>query len=299
MRVLITGAEGFTGRYMAAELVAAGHEVSGMVRERSSLSAGFPVHAGDLLDPASLTAVVDKTQPEAVIHLAGIAFVAHGNVADIYASNLIGTRNLLQVLVNSVPTMRCVLLASSANVYGNVAGDRLDESVPPRPANDYAVSKLGMEYVAALYSHRLPIVVTRPFNYTGVGQSPNFVLPKIVDHFRRRASVIELGNLDVARDFLDVRTVAAYYRRLLESPVAVGGTFNVCSGQAWSLADVLDLLRQLSGRALEVRVNPAFVRQDEVKRLCGSPDRLVSLVGPLTPIPLSETLQWMLDAPQA
>jgi nucleoside-diphosphate-sugar epimerase len=296
MRVLITGAEGFTGRYMGAELAAAGYQVHGLVREPVSFPQAYSLYVGDLLQPDSLVAVIEKVRPAAVIHLAGMAFVAHGNIADIYANNLVGTRNLLQALVDAAPNVQTVLLASSANVYGNVGGDRLDELVSPRPANDYAVSKLAMEFAAALFSQRLPIVITRPFNYTGVGQSANFVLPKIVDHFRRGADVIELGNLDVARDFLDVRTVVGYYRRLLETPAAVGGTYNVCSGQAWTLGQVLDLLRQISGRGIEVRVNPAFVRPDEVKILCGSAERLQSVVGVPPAISLSQTLRWMLEA---
>lgn len=297
MRVLITGAEGFTGHYLAAELKAAGHEVHGLVRQSSPVTMLDSEHVADLLDPKTLHSVVQEVRPESVVHLAAIAFVAHGSIDEIYRTNVVGTRNLLQVLADAGLPLKSVLLASSANVYGNAAGQQLAETVAPSPANDYAVSKLAMEFVARLYSSRLPLVVTRPFNYTGVGQSLSFLLPKIVDHFRRRAAVIELGNLDVARDFLDVRTVVDYYRRLLETPASIGGTFNVCSGRAWALADVLDLVKALSGHSIEVRVNPAFVRSDEIKVLSGSAARLQSLVGIPAPIALPDTLRWMLDAP--
>ena len=297
MRVLITGAEGFTGHYLAAELKAAGHEVHGLVRHPTPSAVLDSVRVADLHDAPALASVIQEVKPDALVHLAAIAFVAHGSIDDIYRTNIVGTRNLLQALSEASTPVKSMLLASSANVYGNAAGGRLDEATPPQPANDYAVSKLAMEYVAQLYSNRLPFIVTRPFNYTGVGQSINFLLPKIVDHFRRRAPVIELGNLDVARDFLDVRTVVAYYRQLLESPAAVGGTFNVCSGRTWSLTEVLDLARDLSAHSIEVRVNPAFVRADEVKTLCGNPAKLQSLVGNTPVIELRETLRWMLEAP--
>ena len=110
------------------------------------------------------------------------------------------------------------------------------------------------------------------------------------------APLIELGNLDVARDFSDVRNVVQLYRRLLEAPAALGQTFNVCSGQAWSLNDVLAMVREISGHDFEVRVNPAFVRQNEVKTLVGSRAKLDAVVGEVPEIALRDTLRWMLEA---
>jgi nucleoside-diphosphate-sugar epimerase len=107
--------------------------------------------------------------------------------------------------------------------------------------------------------------------------------------------VIELVNLDVARDFSDVRTVAAAYAKLLTEPAAIGETFNICSGRAVSLREVVEMVSELSGHPLEVRVNPAFVRANEVRTLCGSPDKLEKVIGPLDSIPLRQTLGWMLE----
>lgn len=297
-RILVTGAHGFTGRYLAAELQRAGYEVHGLVRDAASddvigVSALHPV---DLSDIARLTSVLREVQPHKVVHLAAIAFVAHGDVEAIYRTNLVGTRNLLEGLTQAKVPLDAVLLASSANVYGNSVGGVLDENTPPAPANDYAVSKLAMECAARLYAGRLPLIMVRPFNYTGVGQAESFLIPKIVNHVRRRAPVIELGNLDVARDFSDVRNVVQLYRRLLEAPAAVGQTFNVCSGQAWSLNEVLTMVREISGHNFEVRVNPAFVRQNEVKTLVGSRARLDAVVGAVPEITLRDTLRWMLEA---
>ena len=299
-RVLITGAEGFTGRYLAAELHQAGYEVHGLVRSlpADKVAGASRLHVADLADAAALAAVVREVQPHQVAHLAAIAFVAHGDVDAIYRTNVVGSRHLLEALAASQAPLSAVLLASSANVYGNAAGGVVDESTPPAPANDYAVSKLAMEYVARLYADRLPVVMARPFNYTGVGQAESFLIPKIVSHLRRRAPLIELGNLDVARDFSDVRTVVQYYARLLACKAASGGTFNVCSGEAASLNDVLALVRQISKHDFDVRVNPAFVRQNEVKSLVGSRARLDAMVGEVPRIALVDTLRWMLeDAP--
>lgn len=188
-----------------------------------------------------------------------------------------------------------MLLASSANIYGNTDVGVIDENVVAAPANDYAVSKLAMEYMARLWQDKLPLIFVRPFNYTGVGQQENFLLPKIVGHFRRQASEIELGNLQVWRDFSDVRMVARSYRRLLAA-APLGQTFNVCSGQAYSLGEVLEMMGEIAGYQMSVRVNPAFVRANEVLRLVGDNRRLSAAIGPLEPVPLADTLRWMYSA---
>ena len=297
-KVLITGADGFTGRYLAKELSDAGHEVHGLVHlpMPDGVEGVSQLHVANLCDLPALSAVMQAVQPEKVAHLAAIAFVAHGDVSAIYNTNLVGTRNLLESLVLSKSPLSAVLLASSANIYGNSVGGMLDESTPPAPANDYAVSKLAMEYAAALYADRLPVIIARPFNYTGVGQAESFLIPKIINHVRRKAPVIELGNLDVARDFSDVRNVVRVYHRLLEAPSAVSQAFNVCSGKAWSLNEVLSMVREISGHDFEVRVNPAFVRQNEVKTLLGSRSKLNEATGVMQEIEFRETLRWMLEA---
>jgi nucleoside-diphosphate-sugar epimerase len=289
-RALVTGINGFTGRYLVAELEAAGFRVFGTAHHGEP--AGGDVRTVDLCDRDRLRAVVAEVRPDVVAHLAAISFVPHGDAEAIYRVNVVGTRNLLDALAGLDARPRCVLLASSANVYGNAPVEVIDESVPPGPTNDYAVSKLAMEYLARIWMDRLPIVITRPFNYTGVGQPPNFLLPKVVSHFQTRAPVIELGNTDVARDFSDVRTVAAAYRRLLEVAPA-GEIFNVCSGRAYALDDVLGMMGRIAGYEIEVRINPAFVRANEVMRLLGSAAKLEQAIGPLPAIPLEETLQWM------
>ncbi|MBC7500140.1 MAG: GDP-mannose 4,6-dehydratase, partial [Herminiimonas sp.] len=192
---------------------------------------------------------------------------------------------------------RRVLIASSANIYGNAAGGMLDEATPPQPVNHYAVSKLAMEHMVRTWHDRLPIVMTRPFNYTGVGQSPSFLVPKIVSHFTRREPVIELGNIDIERDFSDVRMVARVYRALLEADCA-GQTVNVCSGRAYALRDIVSMMQEIAGYAIEVRVNPAFVRYSDVRTLAGSSAKLNALVGAAAamPMPFDETLRWMVTA---
>ena len=296
-RILVTGVEGFTGQYLAPLLAAAGHEVHGIVHDDDA----YPIrgvhkfYPADITDLSSVTRVAKEVRPEYVVHLAGIAFVAHADVEQIYRANIVGTRQLLEALANLSERPQSVLIASSANVYGSAREGILHESMTPCPANDYGVSKLATEHLARLYRDSLPLIVVRPFNYTGRGQSTHFVIPKITAHARARAPSIELGNVSVARDFSDVRTIAQIYSRLLETPKAIGGTYNVCSGRAVTLAEVLEIVARLSGHQMEVCVNPAFVRNNEVQILRGSTAKLESVIGSVSSITLEETLRWMLD----
>ncbi|WP_126877730.1 NAD-dependent epimerase/dehydratase family protein [Paraburkholderia kururiensis] len=289
-RVLITGARGFTGAYVRDELQRAGYEVVGAVGHTHTAEANE--HVLDITSLEACRRVIGEVRPTHIVHLAAISFVAHDDALDMYRVNVLGTLNLLQACVDVGVQPQKILVASSANVYGNAAGV-VDENVMPAPVNHYAASKLAMEHLVRTWFDRLPIVMTRPFNYTGRGQESRFLVPKIVSHFVQRKPFIELGNLDVARDFSDVRVVAATYRALLESEAACGQTVNVCSEHARTLHEVIDMVREASGHDLEVRVNPAFVRANEVKVLVGSAARLRSLVPDVKPIDFAETIKWM------
>ncbi len=289
-RVLLTGADGFTGRYLSPALEQAGWEVYGL-----SQSAGHSDReiVADLLEKDSLIGAVKQLQPDAVIHLAAISFVGHADPLDFYRVNMFGTMNLLSAIQDAGLSPK-IIVASSANVYGNPRCEHIDEDVCPAPVNHYAMSKLAMEHMVRSHFEQFDVLVTRPFNYTGIGQDKNFLVPKIVDHFRRGADKIELGNLDVARDFLDVRDVAAAYVQLLESD-ATSEVVNICSGEAVSLQKIVGMAEQICGRSMDVRVNPKFVRANEIKRLAGDNLRLRSH-GWKKQYSFEETLRWMLTA---
>jgi len=297
-RTLITGVAGFTGRYLAPLLAKLGHEVHGITHdsEVQTVEGVHSIYDADLADFTAVCGIVRAINPQHVVHLAGIAFVAHSDIEQIYRSNVVGTRQLLEALALLPQTPVSILLASSANVYGNAREGVLDESLSYAPVNDYGISKVAMEYVASLYRARLPLVVVRPFNYTGRGQSDQFVIPKIVAHAINGARVIELGNLDVARDFSDVRTIVQIYARLLANREAIGRTFNICSWHAVALREVLGMVSRLKHHEFDVRVSPALLRTNEVRSLCGSPAHLESVIGKIPRIPLEETLSWMLGA---
>jgi nucleoside-diphosphate-sugar epimerase len=281
MNVLVTGAHGFTGRYVREALESHGHRVTAL--------------QSNLMDSAAVAVEVAQVQPDAVVHLAAIAFVGHGDAGAFYQVNLIGARHLLEALVRHAPNVRSVLLVSSANVYGNQAEGALSEDMLLNPANDYAVSKWAMEKMAGLYKDKLPLFIVRPFNYTGIGQDENFLVPKIVAHFRQQKTQIELGNLDVWREFGDVRSVADIYRQLLEL-VPCGETLNIGTGQAYSLREVIALCETITQHKIEIRVNPQFVRANEVRILKSNVDHFHKIVGQKnTNFSLEDTLRWMLN----
>lgn len=291
-KVLMTGISGFTGQHFAARLTQAGYQVVGVTHSERTLP--WRTVSCDLTDRERLLHLVEAEQPDYMVHLAAISFVAHGDLRELYLSNVLGSRNFLEAAAAVSP--KAVLYASSANVYGNAEADFITEQQPVAPANDYAVTKVAAELLVPLFPS-VPVTVVRPFNYTGPGQALKFLLPKIVSHFKQKASAIELGNLDVERDFSDVRMVCDAYLRLLENP-APGQTFNVCSGRGYTLRQVLAMVAEISGHQLDVSVNPAFVRANEVKRLVGSNQKLCNWLGELKQPDLRDTLSWMLESAQ-
>jgi GDP-6-deoxy-D-talose 4-dehydrogenase len=283
MNILLTGAAGFTGLFFKQAAEAAGHTV-------------WPLVA-NLTDKNAVAAEVAQAQPTAVVHLAAISFVGHADEAAFYSVNVLGTLNLLAALAALPVPPTKVLLASSANVYGNCNTSPITEAQTPTPLNHYATSKLAMEHMALTYADRLPLVITRPFNYTGPGQAPQFLIPKLVSHFARRAERIELGNLHVEREFNDVRMVCAAYLGLLAHGEP-GQAYNVCSGEPYSLKHLIDTLVELTGHSIVVNVNPSFVRSNEVYRLCGNPAKLHAVLAQaglnLKQPSLHDMLAWML-----
>lgn len=251
----------------------------------------------DLTDHGAVQRQVLEIAPDTVVHLAAISFVGHSDDNAFYAVNAVGTMNLLAALVHLPQAPRRVLLASSANVYGNCEASPIVETQPPAPVNHYAMSKLAMEHMARTYADRLPLIIARPFNYTGPGQGANFVIPKLVDHFARRAPTVALGNLQVEREFNDVQMVCSAYLHLLDCG-APGETYNICSGRPYSLQRVIDVMTRISGQQIEVVVNPDFVRANEVHRLCGNPSKLLTLLKQhgklIDDAPLEDTLRRML-----
>lgn len=288
-KVLITGIDSFTGEHLKVYLQNSGYDVYGT----SLFESGEKKYKCDITKKSDLLTVLDKVRPEFMIHLSGISFAAHDNSEEFYKVNTIGTTNILDGFIALGLNPQKIILASSATVYGNQGLEVLDESLCPKPANHYGASKYAMESLAQNYFDKLNIIITRPFNYTGVGQAEHFLIPKIVKHFREKKETIELGNLHVSREFNDIGFVCEVYKRLMECDKR-SDTLNICSGRGVKLLDVIDMMSEIAGYEIKVEVNPAFVRHDEIKTLSGSPKKLFELIGEVKQIEFKETLKSML-----
>ena len=286
-RVLITGLSGFTGRYVKKELERRGYEVYGL----DYLPARSKV---DLRDFESICFIMKLLKPDYIIHLAGISSVVHKDSLSFYETNVIGTENLLKATRICNPSIRLLILASSANVYGApVTTQPICETSILRPVTHYGISKLAMELVAKTYSKDLPITIVRPFNYTGVDQSEKFVIPKIIEAFKKNVSVLRLGNLDVARDFSDVRDVAMIYGELLDR-VVVDQLLNICSSNCIYLSSIINYCRRIfDNYSLHIEVDDSLVRSNEIEVLYGSNEKLKNLLNINFQYSIEETLLWM------
>jgi len=291
-RVLVTGARGFTGNPLVERLRQDGHEVVALSRKDND---GREVDV-DLRDFDGLMRMLSQLRPAAVVHLAGIATLNHGDIGEIYSTNVVGTATLFAALAAAKIEPGIVIVASSGQLYAPTEdGAPLGEDAPLAPKSHYAVSKHAAEEIAAVYARQFRIIVTRPFNYTGPGQTTSFLVPKIVRHYAERRGEIRLGNLDVFRDFSDIDRVVEAYARLVTRSIDPT-TVNICSGRVVYLADVVKIMTELSGHSMRVLTDRALLRADEPRVIVGSPARLESLVGPLPNPEFRDTLARMFEA---
>ena len=301
MKILVTGAAGFAGRHLVRELLAAGHAVA---TTDAFPADGLPDYApADLRDGAALRALVRAARPDAAIHLAAISFVPDAaKDPDLLRDvNVGGPLRLAEALLAEAPEARLAFV-SSAQVYGTAASEKeLDEDAPLAPASPYARSKADAEReLAALAAARgLRLVVLRPANHTGPGQSPKFVAPSFARQAlaaaRGELRELRVGNLDSVRDFSDVRDVARAYRLAAERGVD-GETYNVSAGAMLRIGDLLSRLLALAGAPdVPVRSDPALWRPtDAVPRL--STERLRADTGWEPAVPVERTLADLLDS---
>ena len=296
MKVLVTGCNGFAGRHAVAALRQAGHEAIGGDLAISPCGAGACLEM-DVRDLASIARALDQVRPDAVLHLGGIAFVPLGWTEPqlVFAVNTIGTLNVLDAVRRQGRAAR-VLVVTSAEVYGShPAPAPLAEDAPSRPDNLYGVAKAAADQSALLYAahHRLDVMVARPSNHIGVGQSKDFVsssfAAQLADVAAGAPPLLRVGNLDPRRDFTDVRDVARAYVRLLEKGHA-GLAYNIASGRMIPVREILDGLCDVAKVRPQVEIDPVLFRPNE-NRPSYDTARILAHVGWKPEIPLRQTLE--------
>lgn len=288
-KVFITGINGFTGKYLSDYFKNNGFEVFGITN--TNLTENEGVFTCNLLEKEKLADIIKKIQPTIVIHLAAISFVGHLNTTEMYSTNVIGTQNLLEVIKDEAKdSITKIILASSATVYGNQSDTELSESLCPNPVNHYGISKLAMEQIAKTYFNILPIIITRPFNYTAPEQHINFVIPKIANAFINKQVVLELGNTEVFREYNSIHFICECYYQLAISNFS-SEIVNLCSGKTHSLKEIISIFSDLSNHSIDIQVNPAFVRKNEIFSLSGSPKKLNEMIKLKSEYTIEDTLK--------
>jgi GDP-4-dehydro-6-deoxy-D-mannose reductase len=286
----VTGARGFVGRYLVEHLETAGADVTGWGREHV-----------DLLDRRAVWRAMADLRPSVVYHCAGAAHVGQSfnDIADTLAANVLGTHHVLDALRNAGVGAR-VLITGSSLVYR--PSDRaLREEDPTGPATPYAVSKLAQEMLGGrgIKEDRQQVLLTRPFNHTGPRQDPTYAAPTfaqqiaLIEKGRIRPEIV-VGNLDASRDLHDVRDTVRAYTTIVERGEA-GRVYNVCSGQAFKMRDVLDRLVAMSRVPVTVTIDPARYRPSDNLMLWGDRSRIEQELGWKPEIPLNQTLSDLLD----
>lgn len=294
------------GRVLTEKARADGYGVWGtdLLSEPEGFS-GVRYVAADLVDPAAVGSMLDEVNPDFVVHLAAQSSVKRSfdEPAETLSNNTLPVLYLLDYLRERAGSCR-LLAVGSADEYGPVESPEnlpLREDSPLNPVNPYALAKsIQNQYCRAYASlYGVDAVMTRSFNHTGAGQTDVFVLPNFARQIveirqNRRAPVIEVGDLDVKRDFLDVRDVCAAYIGLLRKGKS-GETYNVCSGVSFRIRDLLDKMVALAGVDVEIKVDPSRLRKADTPELRGDATRLRDQTGWSPAIPIEETLRSLLD----
>jgi GDP-4-dehydro-6-deoxy-D-mannose reductase len=300
--ILVTGAAGFAGSHLLDRLAGGGADVVAWHRPGGHPPRDIPRtrwEAVDLLDATQVTDAIARVRPAAVYHCAGAAHVgrAWDSTEPTFAINVRGTHHLLQALERAGGAAR-VLVPSSALVYAT-SNEALDENHPLAPSSPYGLSKLAQEMLAARTNGALAVTIARPFNHFGPRQDPYFAASgfarRIADiEHGRWAPEIAVGNLEARRDLTDVRDTVRAYQLILERGIP-GRPYNVCTGHAITIRELLDQLLARARVAITVKVDPARYRPNDTPVLLGDPSRMREELGWTPSIPLEQTLDDLLE----
>lgn len=288
-RLLIIGIDSFTGQHLNLHMRRNGYDVYGTAYSES----GEQIYKCDITEKNEIKKIIANLKPEYIINLAAISFVGNDDKELFYKVNVLAVEHILEsILEIEKYKPKKLILVSSATIYGNQEANILDESMVPNPVSHYGISKLAMEQLAKTYFAKINIIITRPFNYTGIGQAQNFLIPKIVSHFKDKKTEIELGNIDVYREFNDIEFVSEVYKKLLESKYN-SQIVNIASNRTIALKDIIKSMEKIANYKIHIKINPLFIRENEIVKLSGSCNKLFKLIGEVKQKDFDETLKDM------
>jgi GDP-4-dehydro-6-deoxy-D-mannose reductase len=301
--ILVTGAAGFVGAYLVELLAAQGAEVVGWQRPGTTplTDAGIRWSAVELLDAEAVQQALGELRPAAIYHLAGSAHVADSwqHTRETFEGNVLATHHIFRGLLTHGLRPR-MLVSGSATIY-RADPEPLTEESALGPTSPYGVSKLAQELVAAQAwaEHQIPVLLARSFNHVGPRQTPAYVAPAIARQIAliergELPPVLRMGNLDPARDVMDVRDTVRAYAVLMQR-ARPGTPYNVCGGRAIRIGDLVDLFRSRAKVPISVEIDPAKVRPVDAPRLCGSHARLTHETGWTPNVPLEQTVDDLLE----
>ena len=295
-RVLITGASGFIGQFVLKEMLKNEDIDFFAIDTRKIPNISIEkLELISLLDKEKLMEIIKRYKPNIIIHLAAIALVTHDNVGEIYNVNVQGTENLLEVTQEYCDKGTRVILASTAGVYGNQNVDKYREDLSYNPANHYSYSKMITEYISKQYKEDLDIVIIRPFNIIGVGQSEKFLVPKLVEHFADKKEKLSVGNISSFRDYVDVEYCAEVIMELISRKKLDFDILNICSGIPTNGEMIIQLLQEITDFKPEIEISSDFVRKNEVWRMIGDTTRLWEFMNNKKSQSVKDILVKMLD----
>ncbi|PYM04519.1 MAG: GDP-mannose 4,6-dehydratase [Candidatus Rokuibacteriota bacterium] len=310
-RVLVTGVTGFAGSHLVDYLLTRGDcEIYGIQRWRSRteniehLRDHITLLECDLRDASSTRDTLERVRPDLVFHLAAQSFVptSWSAPSESLTTNVLGQLNIFEA-VRRIGSRCRIQLACSSEEYGMVYPDEVPilETNPLRPLSPYAVSKVAQDMLGYQYwmSWKVDNVRTRGFNHEGPRRGPVFVASDFAKQIAdiekgRKPPVVHVGNLEALRDFTDVRDMVRAYWLALEK-CEPGEVYNICSGRAWKIKDVLDHLLGLSRVKIEVKQDPARLRPSDVPVLIGDHGKFTNATGWEPTIPFEQTLADMLE----
>ena len=300
-RILITGGTGFVGGHLIRHLKSFDAKLVVVSSSDATIQEpGVDYCKADIRNADDMDAVVRAAKPDRIYHLAGVSSVpdSWNNPRLAFDINVVGSYNVFEAAMR-LPSPPRILNVSTSQVYAR-SDAALTETSLSDPDNPYAASKAMSELLAVQYkkSPTGGIITARSFNHTGPGQLPSFVLPSVAKQLAEveaglRPPVLKVGDLNVKRDFTDVRDVVAAYCELLDKG-GIGEIYNVCSGRAVLLADVVRILRENCSATVQIEIDPARVRPNEVPQMLGDPGKIQRLTGWSAKLPIESTLQALL-----